>query len=432
MKIDSISINYKKDLILNSIAQILYLFCLWIMTVITPRIGSSTDAGIFTLALSVSNICTAIATYSINFYISTDVEKNLNDKIYIYFGVTTTLISLIISLIICFCFGYHTQPLVFGAILLFYIFKCTENISIVTTASIQRSGKLYIADCALIVKALLCVSVFSITLFFSKNILLSFGIIAIFGVLYFFFVDFRIFKKYTNFSLNFEKNEYKKSLRLFLLALPVFIYGLAFASIVSFPRMVLDGLFTKEVIGYFGTMAAISTLIQSSLSAIMIPFLPKISILYKENKNKELIMLIIKFVIFVIAATLAAFVCACFLDKWLMKILYPNDSEAIKYAMYFKWIIVSTGVQAFVIISCLTLIAFRKLKELIFSASIGISVMFLLSNLLIYSRGIYGIITTYIISYGIMLIISAAFIIYNLYKRKKRLEEVSQKTKTNL
>ena len=43
------NINYKKDVIVNTIAQLLYLFALWLMTILTPRFGSSADAGIFTI-----------------------------------------------------------------------------------------------------------------------------------------------------------------------------------------------------------------------------------------------------------------------------------------------------------------------------------------------------------------------------------------------
>ena len=86
--IENIKINYRKDVIVNTISQLLYLLVIWIMTIITPRIGSSADAGIFTVALSISNICTAIATYSINFYVASDVDYQYRSKNYLYFGLT--------------------------------------------------------------------------------------------------------------------------------------------------------------------------------------------------------------------------------------------------------------------------------------------------------------------------------------------------------
>ena len=414
-------INYKKDVIINTVAQLLYLFALWLMTILTPRFGSSADAGIFTICLSVSNICTAIATYSINFYVASDIKHRFTDQHYFYFGLTSTFISLLVSIIISLSFGYFTDNTLFWAVVLYYVFKCAENLTVIITASMQRAGKLYISGYALIVKAVLALGIFSLTLFLTKNIVLAFGILAAFGIIYFMFVDFILLKKFTNVSYKFTKEIYKVSLKLFVLAFTVFLYGISFASIVSFPRMVLDQFATKEVVGYFGSMAAISTLIQSALSALLIPFLPKVTDSYLKNDKKDLLKTIVIFAIFIIGATGAAFLCACFLDKWLVGIVYPYDPTALEYAHYFKWIIAATGVQAFVILSSLTLISFRKLFILGISSALGLSFMFLCSDFLIPSYNINGVIYTYIISYGLFFAIGAISIIYYIKNNKNKI-----------
>lgn len=404
--------NYKKDVIVNTIAQLLYLFVLWLMTILTPRFSGSVDAGIFTICLSVSNICTAIATYSINFYVASDIKHKFTDQHYFYFGLTSTFISLLVSVIISLSFGYFTDTTLFWAVILYYVFKCAENLTVIITASMQRAGKLYISGYALIVKAVLALGIFSLVLLLSKNIVLSFGLLAAFGVVYFLFVDFVLLKKFTNVSYKFSKEIYNISLKLFILAFAVFLYGLSFATIVSFPRIVLNQFASKEVVGYFGSMAAISTLIQSALSALLIPFLPKITDYYAKYENKNLLKMMAIFAVFIVVATGAAFLCACFLDKWLVGIVYPNDPIALDYAHYFKWIILATGVQAFVILSSLTLISIRKLFILGVASALGLAFMFLCSDFLIPSYIINGVIYTYIIGYGLFFLVGAIAIIY--------------------
>lgn len=415
---DETRINYKKDVIVNTIAQIFYLFVLWLMTMLTPRLSNSANQGIFTLALSVSNICTAIATYSISSYVATDLKHKYNDQHYLYFGLTSTFISLVVSIIISLAFGYqHDSPL-FWAVILYYLYKCSENITITIQASMQRAGKLHISGYALIIKALISLIIFTVSLLISKNLVISFGALAAFGFLYLFFVDYRLLRKYTNQSYKLTKDIYKIALSLFIVALPLFIYGEAFASIASFPRMVLGNVVSKEVVGYFGTMAAISSLIQSAITAILTPFLPKISKHYFDNNRKDLLKLLGALLGFIIVLTGIAFLCGCFLDKWVMGILYPKDPASIDYAHFFKWIILATGVQAIVVVTSLSLVAIRNILAVGISSVIGLISMFIFSYVLIPNKTISGVIYVFFIAYGLMAVISIAYMAIKIYKLK--------------
>lgn len=406
--IENIKINYRKDVIVNTISQILYLLVIWIMTIITPRIGSSADAGIFTVALSISNICTAIATYSINFYVASDVDYQYRTKNYLYFGLTTTFISFFISIIISLSFGYSNDSIMFWSILLFYLFKCAENITLIITAGMQRVGKLYLSGYALILKSIISLLIFILVLFFTKNIVLAFGLISTFAFLYLFFIDFQLLQKYTNESYKFTSEVYKISLKLFVLAFPVFLYGISFATIGSFPRIVLNQYVSREIVGYFGTMTAITAVIQSGISALLVPFLPKITLFYKKRQKRNLVIFALSFLTLILFATTLAFVLSLYLDKWLMAVLYPSDPTALDYANYFKWIILVAGLQAATLFFCLFLIALRKLKRLAIASSFGIISMFAISYPLIQLFKIDGAIYVFAISYGIMLIAAAA------------------------
>lgn len=412
-----IQYNYKKDTITNTIAQILYLVVLWLMTIITPRLSTSADAGIFTIALSVSNICTAIATYSINFFIASDIKHKYGDQHYFFFGLMSTTLSLLVSFVITLSFGYHYDSFLFWAVILYYLFKCAENITIIITANMQRAGKLYISSYALMIKAIVCLLIFTLTLFLSRNLVLTFGLLMGFSLLYLIFVDCRLLKKYTNVDYSINKIILKTSLFIFIAALPTFIYGITFASIVSYPRLILQQVTSKEIVGYFGSMAAVATLIQSGLSALFMPFLPLISNYYAEHKYKQLLKLLLIFVLFIVVITMIAFICSLFLDKWLMGIIYPADQEAINYAIYFRWIILINGLQAFVILVCLTMISLRTLIPLAIISIVSLALMFLTSHLLIPDYLIMGVIYSYSISYGLMAL-AGIVIIYLALKDK--------------
>jgi len=410
------NINYKKDTVINTVSQIVYLFVLWLMTIITPRLGNSVDAGIFTIALSVANICTALATYSINFYVASDIKKKFNNQHYLCFGLTSTSLSILVAFIISLSFGYYKDPIMFWAVILFYIYKCAENITLIIAANMQRVGKLYISGYALLIKAVTSLLIFTLTLYFSKNIVLSFGLLAIFAVLYLVFVDYQLLKKYTKDSYKFDKEIYKASLSIFILALPLFIYGISFAAIGSFPRIVLEKFASKEVVGYFGTMAAITSVIQSGISALFIPFLPKLAEMYQANNKKYMIKMLLIFIGLIMFLTGVVFLSGCYLDKWFLSILYPKDKVVLDYAHYFKWIILVGGLQALVIVVALTLVALRRLRHVGLFSLIGLILMFSLSFLLISKYLLEGAIYVFVIGYGIMFLLMTTSLVVYLVK----------------
>src|SRR5574344_515874 len=293
--------NYKKDAIVNTIANIAYLFALWLMTLLTPRIGNFNDAAIFTLALSVANICTAVATYNINIFYSSDIEHKYSDAHYLSFGVTTTFISLVLSVILCFAFGYTAET--FWCVVLYYLFKCAENISLVLYVTMQRAGKLYVAGYSLLGKTVVCLLIFVLTLVLSKNLVLTFGILAAVAFAYMIFVDFTLTRHFSKNALSVNKTIYKMAMTLFLAALPVFIYGLSFATIPSFPRIVFGQFFSETEVGYFGTMSSICVLIQAAINALITPFIPKFAYCYEKKDSKGFAKLLGAFVLFDVVLT---------------------------------------------------------------------------------------------------------------------------------
>lgn len=405
------------EALLNAFSNILFLFCLWLMSLLLPKLTADgfEAAGIFTMCLSVANIATAISTYNILSFYSSDTEKRFKDEHYFYFGIMTTLISLIVCFVMCFIYGYTAEVL--WSVVLYYCFKLFDNFSYILRASLQRAGKLTVFCYSLIVRSILSIGIFCLALYFSQSLVLTMGILAIFGLFYFVFVDLLLTRKYCKTIFTFNKQVFKTASSLFILALPVCIYGLSFAAIPSIPRLMYENIFhDKTLLGYFGTMAAVTVLIQAATAALMLPFVPKLANFYKEKNNKEFVKLEAKLLGFVSVFILIAFFMVFFLGDWALKLVY---GEAIlEYSGIFKWIVLATGLQSLVVVMSDTVTAMRKLKLLTIASLCGVALMGALMYPLIKAFEMYGIVYVYYISYGVIAAILLTTIIYSVIKSK--------------
>lgn len=420
--------NYKKDAMVNTIANILYLFALWLMTFLTPKIGNFADAGVFTIALSLANICTAISTYNISIFQASDVNKKYKDNHYLYFGLTTTFISFIIALSLCFAFGYLSGPngvATFFAIFLYYVFKSAENVSLIFYVSMQRQGKMYLSGYSLLVKAVVMLGIFVGVYAISKSLVLTMGVLAVSAYLYMFLVDFTLVKKHCGNVLKIDKANFKIAMSLFAAAAAVCIYGFSFAMIPSLPRMIYEKLpsVSAEQVGYFGTMAAITVLIQAAVNALLVPFIPKITKAYNDREFKEFFKILAGFTLLIGGLTLVAFLMVHFLGHWALTLFY---GEAIgEYSSIFKWIVLATGLQTMIILLATVCISMRKKIAVAVVSLLGLAVMGGLVYPLVANFEMMGIVYVYYISYGIMALGFIGVLIYCLYKQIKQKEVIS-------
>lgn len=420
---DVIDSGSLKESLLNAFSNILFLFCLWLMSLLLPKLTSEgfEAAGIFTMCLSVANIATAISTYNILSFYSSDTKKRFNDEHYFYFGIMTSLISLIVCVVICFIYGYQNTAEIFWSVVLYYCFKLFDNFSYILRASLQRAGKLTSFCYSLIARSLLSIGIFCLVLYFSQSLIITMGVLAVFGLLYFLCVDLMITKKYCKTIFLFNKDVFKKASSLFILALPVCIYGLSFAAIPSIPRLMYENIFhDATLLGYFGTMAAVTVLVQAAVTALMLPFIPKISNYYKNGQRKELIKLLTVIIGAVLALSAIAFVMIVFLGDWALKLVYGE--EILKYSDVFKWIMLGTGLQSLVVVLSDTTTALRKLKMLTIASLSGVVAMASTMYVLISNFGMYGIVYVYFISYGVIALMLIITIVFAIYNTKKQLQ----------
>lgn len=73
----------RSNFIWNSIGNFTYLVCQWLITVIIVRLADYREAGVFSLAMSITNTFYAVASWGIRTYQVSDVDNKYRDNAYI-------------------------------------------------------------------------------------------------------------------------------------------------------------------------------------------------------------------------------------------------------------------------------------------------------------------------------------------------------------
>ena len=406
-----------REALLNTVSNILFLFCLWLMSMLVPILSDKgfESAGVFTLALSVAAIATSIATFNISSFVASDVNNEFKDNHYFYFGLTSTTLSLVISFVMCFIYGYQGE--VFWTIIFYNIFKLFDNFSIITRLIYHRHGKLLSFSWLLIIRSVISFGIFAAGLLISKSLFIAMLCLTIFAAIYF-FVEFIILRRYSPDFYKTNGADYKKSLSIFYKALPVCIYGVGIAVIIAAPRMLFEHVSQDtSMLGYFGTMSSVTTLIPSAVTALLLPFIPKIKKTHLENDTKGFRTYFIGLNLAAIVLTGIAFVLVLFLGDWALNLVYGDS--ILQYSAIFKWLVLASGVQSIAIIFSDTTVAIRKLKHLLVAWILALALVLSLMYLLTTRLGIYGILYSYIISFGaVVLVLFVPFIILMVKPKK--------------
>ena len=130
----------------------------WLISVLLVRFGSYEQAGVYSLAMSVSNIFMPVATYGIRQYQVSDIKKEYSDNTYILSRKMSILASLVLCIIYIAAMGYNS--LYISVILAFFAFKLIEAYEDVFNGVSQREGHMWVSGVSMKIRALAIVAVF--------------------------------------------------------------------------------------------------------------------------------------------------------------------------------------------------------------------------------------------------------------------------------
>ena len=281
----------KKDFFYNLLGVSFNAFNSFFYLIIVSRILGMNDAGIFTTCFTLSCFFVIIGTYSGRVFQVTDIKEEINNKEYIFNRIITCSIMIFVCIIYSFIKNYDFYKFLILLILTFA--KCAEAFSEVLYGIIQKNNKLYKVGFSLIVKSLISLILFYLSIKVFKNLYIACFSIFMSWIAIIFLYDFPVAKKYIIIN---ERLNIKKSFALFKYGFYTFAFMLLSVYVISLPKYYADIFLNNELQAVFGIIFMPSSVMILISQYVISPYVNDLSVTVK-NKNfylfKEIITKII-------------------------------------------------------------------------------------------------------------------------------------------
>lgn len=391
--------NVKRQALINSFGNLVYVAALWLLTVITTQRLGYEAAGHLTLAMTIGNICVAVQLYGVRAFQSSDMSYEYSAKDYLLSRVFTLALGLIFGLIICFVRGYDTTVLL--CIIFFMLIKSAEAFSDVLYGNVQRAGRLDVAGYFMFVRGVLIVVLFGVFIWKTGNLNISLLFAAIFCVLLSGIIELFVHHKIA------EKDNavisIKKTFGIIKGCFPLFIASVVPIVITAYPRIVLEKYYGSELLGFYGNVSTPSLLITTLAPVVLVALLPAYGVAFNSVDKRKIRKLWILSIIGCLVFGVICFLGLLVLAKPFLSLIYTE--QIIPYIVYIYPITVAMIIYSFTMCNYTALIAIRKKTMIIVAALVALLVCLASSELLIKSYSIEGAIVVLIITYLVQFII---------------------------
>lgn len=410
-----VNLNNKitQSIFYNSFGTITYLFAQWLLTFIVVWISGYETAGILSLATSIATTFNVIAGFSVRNYQSSDIEGKYSEKTYIYTRFFTCFLALVMTLF--YSLTKHYNFFTFSCITIYILFKINEAIIDMFHGSLQKKWKFDVIGLSFIIRGLILITVFTLTLLLTNNLLLSLSLMTLALYLELILYD---YKKYKIEYKDFGKFNKYDAISLILECLPLVLSGVIANYIVMYPKVLLEEIHGAEILGYYSSVATPAVIIQIAVSFIYTPLISLYAEYFNNNESTKIKKSIIKMLLIIILIILASLILSHFFAEKILTLLFTKKISP--YTYLFDTVLILSGLTATVWFLNMILVVLRKQTLILFTSLISLLFVILTANSFIDKYYLSGINYTLIISNAISIIFYLITIFLNLNPKPKK------------
>ena len=402
------NLKVKNNIIYNTIGTFFYFFCQWAITVLVVKLGGYSNGGILSITISMTNIFYMISMYGVRSFQVSDIKNRYKDGDYLLLRIITSIISSIFFGIVLFYLEYDRAIQL--CMIIYMFFKLGESVTDLNFGFFQRYNFYREIGISYILKGILTLIVFCLTLYFSKNLVLTLFLLYLELCFFIIVFDFKILKN----KLNLKTKTYKV---IFLLKIcfSLMLYTLILPYLNFITRYQVEKFFGTEELGYYSAITMVIVVISTLFGSIFIIIIPKISYLYKEKNIKEIIKIILQINLAIFVFTIISIIGAILLGNIVFSILFTDSIQ--KYMYLLIPTIITSSILGILNNLSTILISFHDLKFVLVANLIpAIFCTFILKTSIV-QYGMLGSLYSLIISLFLGILIVGIRIYFLLQKR---------------
>lgn len=405
--------DFRKQAAINSIGSIVLMFGQWLISVLIVRMSGYEDAGIFSLAMTVSNVFSFFANYGLRNYQVSDVEGKFTQGQYMLARTITASLSVIACGIYLLAAGGYS-PTERWAILLYLLYSNVNVISDTLLGALQLRDRLDINGYSNTMRGILCFLAFVGTYLVTHDLLISLILMDLATLLLTVCYDWHCFCQVEQIR-HWNAQDCRAAFCLLKVCFALMLSNIFPVITTALPRRSIQKLAGTEQLGYFSSVFTPTVLITTLVPSIIIALVPKMARAWADKDRSAFMKLILQnysiAVGFVILAELAALIAG----RPVMRLIFGASILEYYYLLY--WAIAVTGLNVLVYCGNMTLISVDSRRSVAVLSVLGTVTAWGLSDNFVRSFGIGGAAGALAAAYLVQVILQIGMLGRKIYGR---------------
>jgi len=270
----------RKQLFWNSLGNLAYLGAQWLLTLLVTRLNGYESAGLFSLAMSVSAVFQSVALAGMRNYQVSDIHSEFSDSCYVTARLMTCTASLLMCLLFIFLNGYPLKHIL--AVIGMMVFRLGECSADVFHGIEQKAGRLDLAGKSFLIRSVCLFAGYGLCGFGTGNVMSGIWGMALASLLVTVLFD----RHYAESLANRSETNFEAVRLLLMTTLPLCLYQVLSAAIVSLPKYFLERVMDETALGIYSAVFTPVMLIQAVSGYLSQPYAPEFARMWDAGDIK--------------------------------------------------------------------------------------------------------------------------------------------------
>lgn len=378
--------NIRLQTSISTIGITAQFFFQWLIGILLVRLDGYGTAGIFSLAMSISNVFSYFGNYGLRNFQITDAKHSFSDAQYILMRTGTCLAALLA------CCGYlsiatgysQTERL---AILWYCIYTLTNTMADTILGSIQVRNHFEVTGYSCAFKGALNFIFFLVSFWCFHNIVLSLALMAL-GSAIVIGYDVCMYRRYVGLLTVPATSDIRKVARLLQVCFPLMMAQVLPIMTTAVPRRTIQNLLGAELLGIFSSVFTPTVVISTLAPSLVMAVLPQFAADWKSGRYRKLAIKVGYGVGAFAVGAVAAMAVVILCGRFFMELIF--GPSILDYFSLMYWAVLASICSAFTAFLNGVLTAIRHTGYIAPLTVFTLGLTVLCSQVLVQEFGIYG------------------------------------------
>lgn len=383
-----------------------------VMTIVISRLLGETQAGMFSVGLSIAQWLVTIAYFEIRTFQVTDVRNEYSFKYYLTLRILMCIITFLASIVYVVFNNYDIQKVII--ILLVCLYKISDSIADTFEGEFQKEDRIDISGKSEFYRVFFSILVLVIAVAVSKNLILSLIIMNVVAYGMIVLLDISIAVKRVSVRMT---GDMKRLWKLVKMCIPLAVSTFLSTYIINSSKLSVDRVLGDEAQLYYTAVFMPNMVINLFSGIIFKPMQTAMAVNYYEKKYKNFWHIISKMILIITGFTFVCEVGAYVLGIPVLSWLYGVNLK--EYKLTLLLLLLCGGINAINIIFYYVLAIMRKQKYMTILYIIVCLVSFLIMDTMTVKGDITGASLGYLILVSLLAALLLVYIIIQTRRNTK-------------